>query len=62
MAATDVGRKIEEIIEVASEICTEWEYEFMESIEEQHKEGRTLSPKQIAILDRIYEKACNSDY
>lgn len=58
----DLKRMIEEINEVAEEICTEWEYEFMESISEQYEERGSLSDKQEEVLERIYEKACNSPY
>jgi len=58
----DLATMIEEILEVAEDICTEWEYEFMESVEEQFKERGTLSDKQIDILEGIYEKACKSPY
>jgi len=33
---------------------TEWEEEFIRSIILQHKAGRTLSEKQEAIVERIY--------
>jgi len=60
--AIDVGKKIEEIVEIASEICSQWECDFVESVSSQLEEGRNLSPKQISIIDGIYEKACNSPY
>ena len=52
----------DEIIEIADEICSEWECEFLESIREQLVNGRELSPKQKDILERLYEKACSSDH
>ena len=53
---------IEEINEVAEDVCSEWEYSFMESITEQFEERGSLSEKQEEILERIYKKACDSDY
>jgi len=35
---------------------TEWEIEFIESVETQLKGGRELSTKQSEILERIYNK------
>lgn len=58
----DTRTMIEEINEIAEKICTEWEYEFMESITEQFQERGTLTDKQIGIVERIYEKACDSPY
>lgn len=51
----------EQIAEVAYDICTEWEIDFLESIEQRAK-SNDLSPKQAAILERIYRKACGSRY
>ena len=48
----DNNAMIAEIIEVASDVCTEWECGFMESIQSR----RSLSSKQTAILERIYDK------
>jgi len=58
----DTRTKIEEINEIAEKICTEWEYEFMESITEQYEERGSLTEKQEDILNRIYKKACESPY
>jgi hypothetical protein len=35
---------------------TDWENEFLTSVLEQHKAGKTLSPKQAEIVERIYGK------
>jgi len=59
---TDLRTMIEEINEVAEDVCSEWEYSFMESITEQFEERGSLSEKQEEILERIYKKACDSDY
>ena len=54
--------KIEEVCEVADKICNEWECGFIENIKKQFEKSNSLSEKQTAILDRIYEKACKSQY
>ena len=58
----DLKRKIEEINEVAEEFCTEWEYEFMQSVTTQFEVRGSLSDRQKAIVDRIYDKACDSPF
>lgn len=35
---------------------TEWEENFIISLEDQVKQGRTLSPKQLERLESIYDK------
>jgi hypothetical protein len=51
----------QEICEVSDEICSEWEIDFLDSIEPRVLRG-DLSEKQIAVLERIYEKACKSRF
>ena len=58
----DLRTMIEEINDIADEICSEWEYDFMGSITEQFEERGSLSEKQEEILERIYKKACESPY
>jgi len=58
----DVRTMLEEVNEVASEICTQWEYDFMESITEQFEDRGTLTEKQQLTLEKIYRKACESPY
>jgi len=58
----DVRTMIEEINEIADKICTEWEYNFMESVTEQFDSKGELSGKQQEVLHRIYKKACESPY
>ena len=58
----DILTMLEEINEVAEDVCSEWEYEFMQSVTEQYEERGSLSEKQEEILERIYKKACDSDY
>lgn len=53
-------KMVEEISEVSYEVLTEWECGFIESIEEWLDDGRELSEKQIATLERIYDKVCRS--
>ncbi len=36
---------------------SEWEVEFMDSIRIQVESGKMLSPKQLGILDRVWERA-----
>jgi len=38
------------------EKLTEWEHEFLQSLEEQVASRRSLSEKQIAVLERVWEK------
>ena len=53
---------IDEIREVMLQVCTQWECDFMDSIAMQVKRGRVLSEKQKKVLDKIYEKVCESPY
>ena len=54
----DYRQKVEEIAEVANELCTEWEINFIESVQEWTGD---FTDKQKAVIDRIYEKACASE-
>ena len=58
----EIRTMIEEINEIIEKICTEWEYDFMESITEQFDSRGILTEKQQEILERIYKKACESPY
>ena len=62
MAEKTPESKVKEIKEVAEKALTEWECDFIESIDQQIKNGRQLSPKQIAIIDKCYLKVCESPY
>ncbi len=62
MADISHQRMLEEIMEVSDKICSPWEIDFLESIQRQVSQGRTLSDKQAAVLERIYKKACESAY
>ena len=52
----------DEIMEVSDKICSPWEIDFMESLGSCLENGRAISDKQRAVLERIYDKACRSDY
>lgn len=51
--------KVEEITEIVEKICSEWEMEFLESMEEWKGE---YTEKQKAVIDRLYQRACESPY
>ncbi len=54
----DYPKMVKEIAEVASDVLTEWECGFIED-----QTGRqSFSEKQRDIIDRIYEKVCNSSF
>lgn len=38
------------------EKLSDWEREFIDSIETQMARGQSLTPKQVDVLDRIWEK------
>jgi hypothetical protein len=61
MAKPSHERMYQEIVDVSDEICSEWEIDFLDSIEGRILRG-TLSDKQKAVLERIYEKACKSRF
>lgn len=50
--------KILEIIEVQDEFCSDWERTFLASVSDWTR-TTLLTPKQRAIVDRLYIKACN---
>jgi len=51
----------EQVSEVAYEVLTDRQAEFIEDIEDRAKNG-TLTPNQLDYLEKLYEKACRSDY
>jgi len=55
----DYRQKIQEIEEVAHQVCTEWECGFIEEMIQW--EGEYTS-KQKDVIDRIYRKVCDSPY
>jgi len=49
---------VSEIHEVASEVLNEWECGFIED-----QVGKTwFSPKQKAVIEKLYDKICESPY
>ena len=50
----DYFTMISEILEVASKVLNEWECDFIENV----SGLRTFSPKQKAVIEKIYEKVC----
>lgn len=52
---TDVYKNwVDTILDEASDELTDWEINFIESINNQLVSGRTLSQKQADIVERIY--------
>jgi hypothetical protein len=43
-------------IEKRQERASAWEREFIDSVQTQLRRGRSLTPKQLEIIDRIWEK------
>jgi hypothetical protein len=65
MATPTLEQMLEEALEVAYDVCTEWEVGFLESIKGQAFCGQItgrLSDKQEARLHEIYRKVCDSPY
>lgn len=55
------AQKVAEIDEVAEKICNDWEQDFLESMME-YGPGDSYTDKQKAVIDKLYEKACQSPY
>jgi len=58
MAASDkldLTQMINDCVKRSSR-CTDWERDFIKSIQKQNAEGKDLSQKQVARLDEIWEK------
>jgi len=51
----EISRMIEDC-EKRSEKLSDWESGFIDSIDVQLGKGRTLTPKQYDVLERIWEK------
>lgn len=50
--------KVEKIAEVASDALNDWECGFIENME-----GKTsFTESQVAVIDKIYDKVCDSPY
>ena len=55
--------KIEEIMEVADQVLSNWERDFCEDISRKSEYIlNSLTEKQQDVLDRIYQKVCNSPF
>ena len=50
---------VDEIDEVAWDVCSEWEVNFIESVQQWQGD---YSPKQEEVIRRIYKKVCASDF
>jgi hypothetical protein len=53
------SQKVKEAQEVAAKACTQWECDFLDSMDEWEGD---FTEKQKAIIDRIYNKVCESSY
>ena len=55
-------KMIDEIMEVRHDLCNEWELNFIQNLHWRvEEEAGNLSEKQVACLERLYQKACDSD-
>jgi len=59
-----LNKQINEIWEVAEEVCTEWEYGFIKDLMESGMAEDTdeLSDRQVYVINRMYRKACRSEF
>ncbi len=64
MTSPDEVTMVEESLEVANKVCTAWEVEFLESLQERFETNPDyeLSQKQTNTLVDIYDKVCRSPY
>ena len=56
LADGEVDDVIEALMEHFADHLSPWEYDFVLSVGTQRDDGRTLSDKQRAVLDRIFER------
>lgn len=64
MPGLTIPQKLEYISEHGDTVLTAWEESFIESVTKFYKKADFLTPKQEAVLDKIYakvEKAASSD-
>lgn len=60
---TSPAQMVREIHEIAYKICNEWEMNFIQDMRKKVVEGGDqFTPKQKAVIERLYEKACRSPY
>lgn len=57
----DLRRKVQETSDVMDKICTDWECDFLNDMMKRQSH-LPYSDKQAAIINKLYEKACNSPY
>lgn len=64
MTSPDEATMVEESLEVADKVCTEWETEFLESLQGRFETNpnHELTTKQSDKLADIYQKVCRSPY
>jgi len=61
--ALSVRDKIIETMEIVEELeLNDWENEFLESVLDQVNDGKEMSDDQMKIIDRLYNRACASEY
>ena len=60
MPEISVEKKILEIMEVADIVLNEWEYGFIKNVK-QFPIDR-LSVKQLAMINKLYDKVCESPH
>lgn len=49
-----------DMLDAQRSLFSEFERKFIESLQLQIAEGKTLSEKQVAVVDRIYTKVCEA--
>jgi len=54
--------KVNESVEVADEVCTEWEINFLAHMVEKIAEGWPLSDLEHEKIDEVYDKVCKSPF
>lgn len=54
----DYRKMIDEIVEIASELCNEWEIDFIEDMGNWKGE---FTSKQKETIEKLYQRACESD-
>lgn len=57
MSEPDRRKKVSESLEVAREVCTEWECNFLDSVARWKGE---YTVRQKETIDKIYQKVCES--
>jgi len=56
-------KKVDECVEIIDKgVFSDWERDFLKSVQKQLRFGVTLSPKQVSAVESCYVKACRSPY